>query len=101
MNQKVLDLNGTYPILHADSDDLLGEDIITAKSLNSSLVRKSLRKLRAEKTNRPCEFMSRAKNAGQNLKVKMGNRFLENVSKVNPGDCALEGVSWLSLSCWV
>jgi len=44
--------------------------------------------------------MSRAKHEGQNHKIKMGNRVLQNVSKADAGDRALEGVRLRSLACW-
>ena len=47
-----------------------------------------------------CSYVSWAKHAGQNHRIKMCNRFLENVSKANPGDRSLEGVRLRPLACW-
>jgi hypothetical protein len=77
-NQVRLKLNGTHQLLvYADEMDLLGD---TMKKNTQTLIDASKEvglEVNIEKTK--YMLLSRNQNAGQNLDLKIGNRYFENV----------------------
>jgi hypothetical protein len=76
-------LNGTHPLLaYADDVNLLGDEIDTINRNTETLIDASKEiglEVNVEETKHMLLF--RAKNAGQNRDIKLGNRSFENVSQ--------------------
>jgi hypothetical protein len=84
-NQVGLRLNGTHQLLaYADDVNLLGDNIDTVKKNTETLIDTSKEvglEINVEKTK--YMLLSRHQNVGQNLDIKIANRSLENVSRVD------------------
>jgi hypothetical protein len=81
-NQVGLKLNGTHQLLvYADDVSLLGDNIDTIKK-NTQTSFDAIKEVGIEVNTEKSKYMllSRHQNVGQNLELKIGNRYFENVA---------------------